>query len=140
MTAAVRRPRAKEASMRYLLLIYTEEPADPMSEEVGSEHEAYDAFTDWTREQGLFEAGEALQPTSTATVVRVRDGRTIATDGPFAETKEQLGGFYLVNCRDIDEAIDAAARIPGAKHGSIEVRPIYELMDTSSAEAVAVAG
>ena len=127
--------------MRYLLLIYTEEPTEPMTgDAAGSELEAYNAFTDWTRQKGVFEAGEALQPTSSATIVRVRDGRTIATDGPFAETKEQLGGFYLINCRDIDEAIDAAARIPGAQHGSIEVRPIYELMSSSSAEAVAVTG
>ena len=127
--------------MRYLLLIYTEEPTEPMADDAaGSEFEAYDAFTAWTREKGMFEAGEALQPTSSATVVRVRDGRTVATDGPFAETKEQLGGFYLVNCRDIDEAIDAASRIPGAKHGSVEVRPIYELMGSAPAEAVAVAG
>jgi len=127
--------------MRYLLLIYTEEPTEPMTDDpAGPEIEAYNAFTTWTREKGMFEAGEALHPTSSATTVRVRDGRTITTDGPFAETKEQLGGFYLVDCRDIDEAIDAASRIPGAKHGAIEVRPIVDFGATPSAEAVAVGG
>ena len=76
--------------------------------------------------RGIFEAGEALDPTSSATTVRVNDGETVATDGPFAETKEALGGFYLVNAKDLDEAIELAAKIPAAKHGSIEVRPIWE--------------
>ena len=70
---------------------------------------------------------EALEPTATATTVRVRDGRTLTTDGPFAETKEALGGYYLVEAKDLDEAIDFAARIPGAQTGSIEVRPIWEI-------------
>ena len=128
--------------MRYLLLIYTAEPTEAMSDEtMGSEQAAYGAFTAWTREKGILEAGEALAPTATATTVRVRDGRTITTDGPFAETKEQLGGFYLVDCRDIDEAIDAAARIPGATHGSVEVRPIWEVPSMSTqTEAAAVTG
>ncbi|MFI5226549.1 MAG: YciI family protein, partial [Candidatus Limnocylindrales bacterium] len=80
--------------------------------------------------------GEALQPTPTATTVRVRDGRTVTTDGPYAETKEQLGGFYLVECANIDEAIDAAARIPGALHGAIEVRPIWDFATEAATEAV----
>ncbi|HEX7471575.1 MAG TPA: YciI family protein [Candidatus Limnocylindrales bacterium] len=127
--------------MRYLLLIYNTEPSEGVPDEaMGAELEAYNSFTNWTREKGYFEAGEALQPTATATTVRVENGRTITTDGPFAETKEQLGGFYLVECRDIDEAIDLAARIPGATHGSIEIRPIWDLPSGTSAEAVAVAG
>ena len=127
--------------MRYLLLIYNTEPMDPQPDDAtAGEFEAYNAFTSAIRETGQFEAGEALQPTSTATTVRVENGRTITTDGPFAETKEQLGGFYLVDCRDIDEAIELAARIPGATHGSIEIRPIWDLPSGSSAEAVAVAG
>jgi hypothetical protein len=127
--------------MRYLLLIYNIEPMDPQpGDATAGEFEAYNAFTTSVRETGQFEAGEALQPTSTATTVRVENGRTITTDGPFAETKEQLGGFYLVDCRDIDEAIELAARIPGATHGSIEIRPIWDLPSGSSAEAVAVAG
>jgi hypothetical protein len=126
--------------MRYLLLIYNTEPMEPVPDEAAAgEFEAYNALTTSMRASGQFEAGEALQPTSTATTVRVENGRTITTDGPFAETKEQLGGFYLVDCRDIDEAIELAARIPGATHGSIEIRPIWDLPSGSSAEAVAVA-
>lgn len=127
--------------MRYLLLIYNTEPTEAVPEDVmAQEQDGYNALTTSMRESGQFEAGEALQPTSTATTVRVDNGRTITTDGPFAETKEQLGGFYLVDCRDIDEAIELAARIPGATHGSIEIRPIWDLPSGSSAEAVAVAG
>ena len=127
--------------MRYLLFIYNTEPMEPVPDEAAAgEFEAYNALTTSMRASGQFEAGEALQPTSTATTVRVENGRTITTDGPFAETKEQLGGFYLVDCRDIDEAIELAARIPGATHGSIEIRPIWDLPSGSSAEAVAVAG
>ena len=127
--------------MRYLLLIYNTEPTEAVPDDVmASEQDAYNALTTSMRESGQFEAGEALQPTSTATTVRVQNGRRITTDGPFAETKEQLGGFYLVDCRDIDEAIELAARIPGALHGSIEIRPIWDLPSGSSAEAVAVAG
>jgi hypothetical protein len=87
---------------------------------------AYYAFTNDSRAAGVNRGGEALQPTSTATTVRVRDGKTVTTDGPFAETKEQLGGYYLFECKDLDEAIQWAAKIPGAKFGSIEVRPIWE--------------
>lgn len=127
--------------MRYLLLIYNTEPTEPVPDDVmAGEQDGYNAFTTAIREKGQFEAGEALQPTSTATTVRVDNGRTITTDGPFAETKEQLGGFYLVDCRDIDEAIELAAQLPGATHGSIEIRPIWDLPSGSSAEAVAVAG
>jgi hypothetical protein len=84
----------------------------------------YFAFTDDVRKRNLYVSGEALHPVNTATTVRVRDGRTLTTDGPFAETREQLGGFYLLDCKDLDEAIEAAAKIPGAKHGSIEIRPL----------------
>jgi hypothetical protein len=87
---------------------------------------AYNAFTKATNDRHAFLAGEALQSTGTATTVRVRNGQTVTTDGPFAETKEQLGGYYLLNCKNLDEAIEFAAMIPGAKHGSIEVRPIME--------------
>jgi hypothetical protein len=116
--------------MQYLLLIYSAElPPDapqPSPEEFASEMAAYNAFTAETRERGLFVAGEALEPTSTATSVRVQDGRTVVTDGPFAETKEALGGFYLLECRDLDEAIEMAAKIPAARRGTIEVRPIWD--------------
>jgi hypothetical protein len=116
--------------MQYLLLIYQAElPADapqPSPEEFAIEMAAYNAFTRETRERSQFVAGEALEPTSTATSVRVQDGRTVVTDGPFAETKEALGGFYLLECKDLDEAIEMAAKIPAAKRGTIEVRPIWD--------------
>ena len=114
--------------MRYLLSIYGDEsqmdavPADSVREM----SDAYATFTAELREAGAMVGGDALQPTATATTVRVRDGERLLTDGPFAETREQLGGFYLVECADLDEALDWAARIPGAAHGSIEVRPVME--------------
>jgi len=84
----------------------------------------YMAFTDDIRKSGHMLGGEALHPTNAATTVRVRNGKVSTTDGPFAETKEQLGGFYLVEAKDLNDAIQVASRIPGAKYGSIEVRPI----------------
>jgi len=114
--------------MQYLLLIYQAElpaGAQPDPDEMAAEFAAYDVFTRETRDRSQFIAGEALEPTSTATSVRVQDGRTIVTDGPFAETKEALGGFYLLECKDLDEAIEMAAKIPASKRGTIEVRPIW---------------
>jgi hypothetical protein len=126
--------------MRYLLLIYGEEATEALPEDaMAAEVDAYNAFTRDIRERGIFEAGEALHPTTAATTVRVREGRTLTTDGPFAETKEKLGGFYLVEAADLDQAIELAARIPGATHGSIEVRPIWDLPSGHAAEAVASA-
>jgi hypothetical protein len=114
--------------MQYLLLIYTpEQTEEPAPEEAQAVMEAYNTFTREIIDRGLFKSGEALQPTTTATTVRVRDGETLTTDGPFAETKEALGGFYLVDAADLDEAIEVAAKIPGARFGSIEVRPIWEV-------------
>jgi hypothetical protein len=106
------------------------------------EMDGYAAFTREVTERGAYKGGEALQGTQTATTVQVRDGQTITTDGPFAETKEALGGFYLVEAKDLDEAIKIAAMIPGAKHGSIEVRPIWELPTeyADSTQAVGAAG
>jgi hypothetical protein len=114
--------------MRYLLLIYTDqESSDAMpADELRAMHEGYLAFTQEVADSGELLGGEALQGLDTATTVRVRGGKTAATDGPFAETKEVLGGFYLVDCKDLDRAIEVAARIPGAAIGSIEVRPIAE--------------
>jgi hypothetical protein len=112
--------------MQYLLLIYRNEaelnkmsPADrqAMSAEYGT-------YTQSIVQSGHFKAGDGLQPTTTATTVRVREGKTLTTDGPFAETREQLGGYYLVEAKDLDAAIALAARIPGARDGSIEVRPV----------------
>ena len=112
--------------MQYLCLIYDTETLwkDMSATERGSMHAQYGAFTEAIKTSGHFRAGEALQPTSTATTVRVRDGKTTITDGPFAETREQLGGFYLIEAKDLDEATAIAARIPSAKIGSIEIRPI----------------
>jgi len=77
--------------------------------------------------RGVLQGGERLKPAATATTVRVRDGEVLTSDGPFAETKEQMAGFYLVDCKDLDEAIEVASKIPGAQHGSIEVRPVWEM-------------
>jgi hypothetical protein len=127
--------------MRYLLLIYTPEVDEPPPDDVAAaSHAAYAAFSADVKARGLFLAGEALTPTSTATTVRVVGGETVTTDGPFAETKEALGGFYLIEARDLDEAIETAAKIPVAKEGSIEVRPIWELPpEYAMAEAEAAA-
>ena len=121
--------------MRYLLLIYNAEPTTEIpAEAMAAEMAAYGQFTQWARDQGRYLGGEALQRTSNATTVRVQAGRTVTTDGPFAETKEALGGYYLIEAPDLDAAIDCAARIPGATHGSIEVRPIWEMAADYSAQ------
>lgn len=117
--------------MRYAVLIYDTETADPnpvpIDPQVRAETTAtYNAYTTMLRDRGAYVGGEALQPVTTATTVRVRDGETLTTDGPFAETKEALGGFYLIDARDLDEALALAAECPGARYGSIEVRPIYD--------------
>ena len=116
-------------TMRYLCLIYDEEKKlDALSK---SESDAfmgeYFAFTEGIRKSGHYLAGEVLQPIQTATTVRVRNGKVSSTDDPFAETKEQLGGFYLIDARDLNDAIQVASKIPPARLGSIEVRPIWEL-------------
>ena len=128
--------------MRYLLLIYeVERGTEASPEEAMASNARYGAFTADVRRRGIFQAGEALEPTNTATTVRVRDGRTITTDGPFAETKEFLGGFYLLECSDLDEAIDLAAKIPAVERGSIEIRPIWELpAEYATAAAGSAAG
>ena len=112
--------------MQYLLLIYRSDEeysrmkADDRKKLTGE----YGAFTQSIIQSGHFKAGDGLQPVTTATTVRVRDGKILTTDGPFAETREQLGGYYLVEARDLDDALGIAARIPGARTGSIEVRPV----------------
>ena len=112
--------------MKYLCLIYENERSydsfskDQMDTMMGE----YFQFTDDIRKSGHYVGGEALQPTETATTVRVRNGKVSTTDGPFAETKEQLGGYYLIDAKDLNDAIQIASRIPGAKLGSVEVRPI----------------
>ena len=114
--------------MRYLALIYTPEPTAPPSEgETRQMMEEYGAYTEMVRQRGAYLRGDALQPSGTATTLRVRDGQLTTTDGPFAETKEQLGGYYELQCKDLDEAVELAAKIPGAQFGAIEVRPIMEM-------------
>ncbi len=117
--------------MQYLLLIYdNEEIASQMSpKEMEADMKAYFALNAKMREKGLTFSGEALEPVATATSVRVRDGKRATTDGPFAETAEQLGGFYLIEAENLDEAIDWASQIPAAKTGTVEVRPIMSLPD-----------
>ena len=113
--------------MQYLVLIYSEESTDPPDPAaMGPIMAAYNAYSDMLRDRGVFVAGEALQPTATATTVRIRDGQTMTTDGPFAETKEALGGFYLIEAKDLDEALALGGACPGAKWGSIEVRPVVD--------------
>ena len=114
--------------MQYMLLIYDNEKMWPSMNE--KERNAlmgeYFAFTEELKASGKLIKGDALQPTQTATTVRVRDGKRLTTDGPFAETKEQLGGYYLVEAKDLDDAMAWAAKIPGARLGSIEVRPVMK--------------
>ena len=115
--------------MRYLLMICADENwVGSMTPEEGSAMLAeYGTFMEEMGKRGVVQGGESLRPTSDATTVTVRNGETLASDGPFAETKEQMGGYYVVECKDLDEAIEVASKIPGARHGSIEVRPIWEM-------------
>jgi hypothetical protein len=112
--------------MQYLLLIYHNEAEAGAATPAARQQMLadYGAFTQSIIQSGNFKAGDALKPTSTATTIRVRDGKTLTTDGPFAETREQLGGYYLIEAKDLDQAITIAERIPSAKFGSIEIRPI----------------
>jgi len=112
--------------MKYLCLIYADEKiAANMSKEEGDAFMGeYYAFTEDIRKSGHYVAGDALEPTPSASTVRVRNGKVSTTDGPFAETKEQLGGYYLIEAKDLNDAIQVAARIPDARYGSVEVRPI----------------
>jgi hypothetical protein len=114
--------------MKYLCLIYDEEQqmAAMAKTEADAFNAEYFAFTDGIRQSGQYLGGNALQPVHTATTVRVRNGKMSTTDGPFAETKEQLGGYYLIEARDLNDAVQIASRIPSARSGSIEVRPIME--------------
>jgi hypothetical protein len=112
--------------MQYMLLIYGNQASwdDRSDEERGQMMQAYGTFTQELRDSGAMIAGDALEPTQTATTVRVQNDETLTTDGPFAETKEQLGGYYLIEADSLDEAIEWAAKIPGARHGSVEARPV----------------
>ena len=123
--------------MKYLCTIYGDESQwnDVTPEQMNEIMSAYFAFSEEGRKAGVIVAGEGLEPTSSATTVRVRDGERVLSDGPFAETKEQLGGFYLLDCANLDEAIDWAARIPGAASGSVEVRPVMNYEGAGSEDA-----
>ena len=132
--------------MRYMLLIYADEtqhdegasgePADPAPEI----SPAWMEYTGWLLREGIHTAGERLAGSSSATTVRVRDGNRLITDGPFAETKEVLGGYYIIECDNLDEALEAAARCPGAAGGSIEVRPIIGMPVPETTRAGNAAG
>lgn len=115
--------------MKYLCLIYQDESLREKKPkaELDKIFAEYRGFTDDIKRNGNFVGGNALQPTRTATTVRVRNGTMATIDGPFAETKEQLGGYYLVDAKDLSEAVQLAARIPAARYGSVEVRPIMEI-------------
>ncbi len=115
--------------MKYMMLIYDEEQAwaklsEPERKKIYGE---YGQFSEQVRSSGQFVAGGQLQPTSAATSVRLRNGKRLVTDGPFAETREQLGGYYLIDARDLDDAIAIAGRIPSARLGTIEIRPLVEV-------------
>jgi hypothetical protein len=115
--------------MQYALLIAADEAADSRMtpEEQQAQMGQYDAYTQATVEAGVNRSGAALHPSATATTVRVRDGKAIITDGPFAETKEQLAGFYIIECDNLDQALEWAAKIPHAASASVEVRPILDM-------------
>jgi hypothetical protein len=112
--------------MEYLLLIYNSEAeTEKLGEaELGAMYQEFMGLTKSIQQSGNHKAGQQLQPVATATTVRVRDGKRLVTDGPFAETREQLGGFYWIQAKDLDEALAIAERVPSARWGSIEVRPL----------------
>src|SRR3712207_2671600 len=132
--------------MKYLCLIYENEKgwAEMPKEQADAAMGEYFAFTDDIKKSGQYVAGDALHPTHTATTVRVRNGKTLTTDGPFAETKEQLGGYYLIDAKDLDEAIQVASKIPSARWGSVEIRPVVDFSqppaDVDSRAAQATTG
>jgi hypothetical protein len=119
--------------MRYVLLIYDDPDvwAAMPQEESNAYYAEYGAYSEELAKAGAFVAGDALQSTTAATTVRVRDGQTLATDGPFAETKEQLGGYYVIDAANLDEALAWAAKIPSSRVGSIEVRPVLDMSGPS---------
>lgn len=123
-------PEKADKTMKYALLIYSSEQAGPQTEEaMMAEMPSWFAYTEELNQAGANLAGEALQPAATATTVQLRDGKRVTTDGPFAETKEVLGGFYIVEADDLDAALAWAEKIPSAPYGSIEVRPVMEIPD-----------
>ncbi len=120
--------------MKYALLIYSDPSVEATPEEQAQVMEDYFKFTASITERGINLGGEALDGVATATTVRVRNDETLTTDGPFAETKEVLGGFYLIDVADLDAAIAVAAELPGSWHGSVEVRPLFDWENAQPAE------
>ncbi len=120
--------------MKYALLIYSDPTVEASQEEMAKVMEEYYKFTESINARGINLGGEALAGTDTATTVRVRDNKTLTTDGPFAETKEVLGGFYLIEAPDLDAAVAVAAELPGSWHGSVEVRPLWDWENGKVAE------
>jgi len=112
--------------MRYMLLLYSDESwqTEYTPEQLEASFKAHEEYSKWLAEKGWMAGGEPLRGTDQATTVRVREGKTVTTDGPFAETKEALGGYYIVECENLDQAIEAATKCPSANGGSVEVRPI----------------
>jgi hypothetical protein len=129
--------------MKFLALIYADESSwtNATPEQIGATMAAHGAFGEAAGKAGVMAGGEGLEPTAAATTVRVRDGERLLTDGPYAETKEQIGGFYLLECKDLDEALEWAAQIPEAEFGAIEVRPVmnYEAVSEAAGAAEATA-
>ena len=123
--------------MQYILLIYSSQKMwdGKTPEQINQVMGEYNAFTESIVKSGNFKAGEELQPTTAATTVRVRNGKISTTDGPFVETKEQLGGFYLIEAKDLNEAIQIAAKIPSARYGGVEVRPVVDFSQEAAASA-----
>lgn len=124
--------------MRYMMLIYSREDEAATPEDIRAVAMAHEAVMDQTRAQGIFCAADPLQPSVTATTVRVQAGQSLVTDGPFAETKEQLAGYYILDCQDLDEALSWAAKIPtscAGAPGCIEIRPIRELPSDATVNA-----
>jgi len=114
--------------MRYALLIYGHESSgDASPDGMTAMADEYRAYEDWLAERGVKLGGEALLPTDRATTIRMRDDGATTVDGPFSETREQLGGFYVLECEHLDEALEAARACPGSRHGSVEVRPVVDL-------------
>jgi hypothetical protein len=115
--------------MRYMMLIYSNEDESATPEDMRAVADAHKVVMDETRQRGIFRAADPLQPSATATIVRVQDGKALVTDGPFAETKEQLAGYYILECQDLDEALAWAAKIPtscAGGAGCVEIRPVRE--------------
>jgi hypothetical protein len=121
--------KAKEITMKYLLLIYGDEAGmlSASKETAGQMLAAYGAYTEAVKKAGIYVGSNRLRPTASGTTVRVSNGKTEVLDGPYAETKEQLAGYYMIDVPDLDAALSWATRCPGASHGAIEVRPVWEM-------------